>query len=74
MHTHRYETKEYGEVIVIVNGDWSGEAIVRRGFTSKEPNAKYSEAVIPANLLLAISKEAAVDMVRDRMISVLEGI
>jgi hypothetical protein len=74
MHTHRYETKEYGEVIVIVNGDWSGEAIVRWNFVGEKEPMKYSEAVLPANLLLAISKVAAVDMVRDRLISVLEGI
>jgi hypothetical protein len=70
MHTHTYQTKEYGEVVVIVNGDWSGDAIVRWNFLG---NA-YSEAVLPGNLLLAISKVAAVDMVRDRLISVLEGI
>lgn len=74
MHTHRYKTEEYGEVVVIVNGDWSGDAIVRWGFTGKEPTAKYSEAVIPANLLLEISKGAAVDMVRDKLISTLEQI
>jgi hypothetical protein len=73
MHTHRYETKEYGEVIVIVNGDWSGDAIVRWNFRG-DRLGEYSEAVLPANLLLQISKGAAVDMVRDRMISVLEGI
>jgi len=72
MHTHRYQTKEYGEVVVLVNGDWSGDAIVRWGFSGKEPTIKYSEAVIPGNLLLEISKRAAVDIVRDRLISALE--
>ena len=73
MHTHRYKTEEYGEVVVIVNGDWSGEAIVRWGFNGNKPD-QCSEAVVPANLLLEISKGAAVDMVRDRVISVLEQI
>lgn len=72
MHTHRYQTKEYGEVVVIVNGDWSGDAIVRWGFTSNEPTARCSEAIIPGNLLLEISKGAAVDIVRDKVISTLE--
>jgi hypothetical protein len=56
--------------VVIVNGDWSGDAIVRWNFRGNE----YSEAVLPGNLLLEISKVAAVDMVRDRVVSALEGI
>lgn len=74
MHTHRYETKEYGEVIVNVNGDWSGDAIIRWNFSGKEPSRKYSEAIIPACILLGISQQAAVEFVRDKVISALEQI
>jgi len=52
-----------------VNGDWSGEAIVRWNFRGQED---YSEAVLPAALLLEISKKGAVDTVRDTVISALE--
>lgn len=68
MHSHSYATKEHGEVVVLVNGDWSGEAKVRWNFRGHD----YSEAVLPAALLLAISKRGAVETVRDTVISALE--
>ena len=69
MHSHTYETKEYGGVVVLVNGDWSGEATVRWNFRGQKD---YSEAVLPAALLLEISKRGAVEAVRDTVISALE--
>lgn len=69
MHTHVYEVEGYGKVHVFTNGDWSGNAIV-----NYQDDGKKKEVEIPAKLLLEISKQGAVDFVRDRMISALENL
>jgi hypothetical protein len=72
MHSHSYEVEGYGKVVVLVNGDWSGEAIVRWNFHPDETSMKFAEAVLPAKLLLELSKQGAVGIVRDQVISALE--
>lgn len=74
MHSHSYDVEGYGKVVVLANGDWSGDALVRWNFRSGDKAMDYTEAVLPAKLLLEISKLGAIDIIRDRVISTLEGL
>ena len=86
MHTHTYNIAGYGEVIVIVNGDWSGDATVKWGRREVKPcsgsfdpgkpdrtRAVYDHEVkIPGEMLQALGQRVGVDVVRDKVISALE--
>jgi hypothetical protein len=74
MHTHSYQVEGFGKVVVNVNGDWSGEAIIRWNFHPDESSMKFTEAVLPAKLLLELSKQGAIGIVRDQVISALESL
>ena len=65
MHSHSYEVEGYGKVVVLSNGDWSGDAIIRWNFHGTKEAVKYSEATLPGKLLLEISKLGAIDLIRD---------
>ena len=68
MHTHEYKVDGYEDVRVHHNGGWDGDAIV----AWTEPGKKQQTVTLPADVLLALGNAAAKDMIRDKMISVLE--
>lgn len=67
MHTSTYEVPGYGEVQVLHNGDWSGEAEV-----VWTDGGEDRRAAVPAKLLVRIGMKVAVDFVRSEMIGTLE--
>ena len=70
MHTTTVKTDE-GEVFVIHNGDWSGIDKIRG---TDPADGKMMEAEVPAPLFLALSKEIAISVVRDRVAEALDRI
>lgn len=77
MHTSYFQLPDFGEVIVIHNGDWSGDAIVRWGPILKNPahdgytsgDKEYAhEVTLPAGLLLGIGRRQALNFVRDQVL------
>lgn len=67
MHTSTYEVPGYGEVHVIHNGGWDGEAEV-----VWTDGGEDRRVAVPAKLLVRIGMKVAVDFVRSEMIGTLE--
>ena len=73
MSTSRFDVDGFGDVVVILNGDWSGEATVKWGRHVDMSGVVYDhEVALPAPLLQSLSRQASVDFVRDHLIGVLE--
>ncbi len=76
MHTSGYDLPGYKNVLVHHNGGWDGEVIVN--YQGKGafgyPAGKPQEFRIPAELLLALSKEVAKDIVIQKVQDALEDI
>ncbi len=69
MHTTGYDIKGYKDVRIHHNGGWDGEVIV---CWQEHGSKKRHEAKIPADLLLILSKDAAVDLIRTKIVDLLE--
>ena len=67
MHTMTTKLPEGGEARIHHNGDWSGDAHV-----SWDDADGHHEVKLPSAVLLAVSKDAAKDMVRDAVTTALE--
>ncbi len=71
MHTTGYGIKGYTDVRIHHNGGWDGEVIV---CWQEHGSKKRHEAKIPADLLLALGKDAAVDIIRTKLEDVLDAL
>ena len=67
MHTSKFKVQGK-EVFVIHHGDWSGDAAVH--FTDEE--GKAQEVTLPGLFLLQLGKNAAVEALKAKIMSVVE--
>ena len=67
MHTSKFKIQGK-EVFVIHHGDWSGDASVH--FTDEE--GKAQEVTLPGLFLLQLGKNAAVEALKAKIMSVVE--
>lgn len=72
MTTSEFDIEGYGRVVVNHNSDWSGEAKIRWHAKGTQRNYYGQEVEFPASLLLELGKRAAIEMVKDELISFLE--
>lgn len=68
-HTHKYQTKEFGEVVVIVNGGWDGIAEI----LYKDYDKKDRKVEVPAVLLLSVGHAAAKSALSSVVIGAIES-
>ncbi len=71
MHTTGYYIKGYTDVRIHHNGGWDGEVIV---CWQEKGSKKRHEAKVPAELLLELSKDAAVDIIRTKLNDLLDDL
>ena len=69
MHTSRYDIPGYGEVTVIYNSGFDGEARILWG-----RGEERGEARIPAGLLVQVAGNVALDHVRNETVAFLENL
>lgn len=67
MHATKIDTREYGEVKINHNSDWSGTVRI-----CWKENDQTKEAWVPGVVLLAVGLEAMKDKIKSKLISILE--
>lgn len=68
MHTTKVQTKTHGEVLVLHNSDWSGMAVVHW-----KSDGETIQAALPGEMLVAMSRAAALTAVRSAVVDAIEG-
>ncbi len=71
MHTTEYDIKGYKDVRIHHNGGWDGEVIV---CWQEHGSKKRHEVKLPSEILLALSRDAAVAIIRTKVEDVLDQI
>ena len=70
-HTTQIETKEFGDITIHHNSDWSG--IVKVAWVEQVQGVRTTKSAdIPGEILTSLSLSAATDIVTSKIIAALE--
>lgn len=70
-HTIKLEIPGFDDVFVLHNEDWSGATTIHWKFNGAPA---YQIAPIPGRVLVALAFEVAFDLVRSRVLSLIDGL